>query len=76
VAVSPRGHGDSDKPEYGYRVQDFAVVLVALFDALDLERPVVAGHSGSCLVARRFAIDHSDRVAGLVLEALSATLPR
>src|SRR5918998_316319 len=24
IAVSPRGHGDSDKPATGYRVEDFA----------------------------------------------------
>src|SRR6185295_13822130 len=32
------------------------------------------GHSGSCLVARRVAIDHPDRVGGLVLEASPTTL--
>lgn len=74
VAVSQRGHGDSDKPAAGYGVEDFAGDAVALLDALDIERAVVAGHSGSCLVARRVAIDHPDRVAGLVLEASPASL--
>lgn len=35
---------------------------------------MIAGHSGSCLVARRVAIDHPERVAGLVLEAAPTTL--
>jgi pimeloyl-ACP methyl ester carboxylesterase len=35
---------------------------------------VIAGHSGSCLVARRVAIDHDERVAGLVLEASPTTM--
>jgi len=74
IAVSPRGHGDSDKPPTGYRVDDFAGDVEALFDALRIGRAVVAGHSGSCLVARRVAIDLPERVAGLVLEASPTTL--
>ncbi|HKY15084.1 MAG TPA: alpha/beta hydrolase [Microthrixaceae bacterium] len=74
IAVSQRGHGDSDKPATGYRVQDFADDVVPLLDALRVERAVVAGHSGSCLVARRVALDHPDRVTGLVLEAAPTTL--
>jgi non-heme chloroperoxidase len=74
MAVSQRGHGDSDKPAHGYRVEDFAGDVVPLLDALGIERAVVAGHSGSCLVARRVAIDSPERVAGLVLEASPATL--
>jgi non-heme chloroperoxidase len=74
VAVSLRGHGDSDKPKTGYRVEDYAVDVVPLLDALGIERAVLAGHSGSCLVARRVALDHPERVAGLVLEASPTTL--
>lgn len=74
VALSPRGHGDSDKPATGYRVEDFAADVVPLLDELGIQRPILAGHSGSCLVARRVALDHPDRVAGLVLEASPTTL--
>ena len=74
VAVSQRGHGDSDKPATGYAVEDFAADAVALLDALGIDRATLAGHSGSCPVARRVAIDHPDRVAGLVLEASPTTL--
>lgn len=74
VAVSQRGHGDSDKPQAGYRVEDFAGDVVPLLDGLGIERAVVAGHSGSCLVARRVALDHPHRVTGLVLEASPTTL--
>jgi non-heme chloroperoxidase len=72
--VSPRGHGDSQKPAVGYRVEDFAADVVPLLDGLGIERAVLVGHSGSCLVARRVAIDRPDRVAGLVLEASPTTL--
>lgn len=74
IAVSQRGHGDSDKPATGYRVEDFATDIEALLDALDIERAVLVGHSGSCLAVRRVAIDHPERVAGLVLEASPSTL--
>jgi pimeloyl-ACP methyl ester carboxylesterase len=74
VAVSQRGHGDSDKPESGYRVEDFAGDVPLLLDALQIRRAILVGHSGSCLTARRVALDHPDRVAGLVLEASPTTL--
>jgi pimeloyl-ACP methyl ester carboxylesterase len=74
VAVSPRGHGDSDKPPTGYRIADFAADVPPLLDALGIERAVLAGHSGSCPVVRRVALDHPERVAGLVLEASPTTL--
>ena len=74
IAVSQRGHGDSDKPVTGYRVEDFAADVVPVLDALGIERAVLAGHSGSCMVARRVAIDQPDRIAGLVLEASPTTL--
>ncbi len=68
IAVSPRGHGDSDKPEDGYAVRDYASDLNALLDALEIRRAVVAGHSSASLVARRFALDHPETIAGLILE--------
>lgn len=74
VAVSQRGHGDSDKPAGGYGVEHFAADVVSLLDCLGIERAVLAGHSGSCMVARRVAIDHPDRIAGLVLEASPTTV--
>jgi non-heme chloroperoxidase len=74
VSLSQRGHGDSDKPDSGYSVEDFAAEVVLFLDALGIERAVLAGHSGSCLVARRVALDQPERVAGLVLESSPTTL--
>ncbi|MCC6747923.1 MAG: alpha/beta hydrolase [Deltaproteobacteria bacterium] len=68
IAVSQRGHGESDKPDAGYSVRDYARDLEALLEALGLARVVVAGHSSASLVARRFAMEHRERVAGVVLE--------
>ena len=74
ISVSQRGHGESDKPDVGYGVGDFAADVVPLLDALGIERAVLTGHSGSCLVVRRVALDYPDRVAGLILEASPTVL--
>jgi pimeloyl-ACP methyl ester carboxylesterase len=74
VAVSLRGHGDSSKPARGYSIVDLASDVVPFLDELGIESAVLVGHSGSCLVARRVALDHPHRVAGLVLEASPTTL--
>lgn len=74
VALSQRGHGDSEKPEGGYRIGDFAVDVVQFLDALAIDRAVLGGHSASCLIARRVAMDHPGRVEGLILEASPTSL--
>jgi pimeloyl-ACP methyl ester carboxylesterase len=74
IAVSQRGHGDSDKPDSGYGVEDFAGDIAEFLDALEIDRAVLVGHSGSCLIARRVALDHPARVVGLVLEASPTSL--
>jgi pimeloyl-ACP methyl ester carboxylesterase len=74
VSVSLRGHGDSSKPTSGYSIEDLTSDVVPLLDALEIHRALLVGHSGSCLVARRVAIQVPTRVAGLVLEASPTTL--
>lgn len=76
VAVSARGHGDSDKPMTGYSVPDYASDVVPFLTAIGLQRAVLAGHSASCLVVRRVAAENPERVAGLVLEASPLSLYR
>lgn len=74
VAISQRGHGDSGKPDTGYRLRDFAADLVGVLDRLEIERALVVGHSSHGLVAQRVALDHPHRVSGIVLESAFATL--
>ena len=65
VAVDQRGHGESDKPDYGY---DFATVsqdLLGVIEALNLEKPVIVGHSWGADVALEFAVAHPDRPRGI-----------
>jgi len=67
LAPTQRGHGDASKPASGYRSTDFSADLLAFLDALSIESAVIAGASSGGLVAQRFAIDHPQRVRGLVL---------
>lgn len=67
IAVTQRGHGDAPKPERGYLIEDLAGDVVDLMDELELGQAVVVGHSMGSWVARQIAIDHPERVLGLVL---------
>lgn len=51
VAVDLKGHGDSDRPESGYRLADQAGEVARLCQALGLTEPVVIGHSWGGAVA-------------------------
>ena len=66
-AITQRGHGDSSRPDEGYRYVDFSDDVRAFMDALHLPAAVLVGHSMGGLVAERFAIDHPDRTLGLVI---------
>ncbi len=67
VAVDQRGHGLSDKPDSGYGFDDICSDLAALIGVLELERPVIAGHSWGGNVAVQLAADRPDLVSGVVL---------
>jgi pimeloyl-ACP methyl ester carboxylesterase len=73
-ALSQRGHGRSSRPRDGYGYADFAEDLRAFLDSMELPRALVVGHSMGSLVAQRFAVDHPERVAGLVLMGAFQTL--
>jgi pimeloyl-ACP methyl ester carboxylesterase len=67
IAVTQRGHGDAPKPASAYLIEDLAGDVVDLMDELAIERAIVVGHSMGSWVARQIAIEHPDRVDGLVL---------
>jgi pimeloyl-ACP methyl ester carboxylesterase len=67
IAPDARGHGDSAKPETGYAPSDFGADALAILDALDLEQPVIVGHSMGGGHALAFALAHPERVARLVI---------
>jgi 3-oxoadipate enol-lactonase len=75
VAPDLRGHGDSDWSG-GYSVEAMRDDLVAFLDALGLQEVDLVGHSLGGIVAYLVAAAQPDRVARLVLEDVTAPLPR
>lgn len=69
LAYDARGHGESapapTPAAYGYH--DLALDLLAVLDHAGTGRAVLAGASMGAHSALRVALDHPDRVAGLVL---------
>ena len=75
IAYDLRGRGDSDKPEQGYSVPIHARDLAHLIDALELERPIVVGHSLGALTALYFAAHYQEKLRKLVLMDAGLPLP-
>jgi non-heme chloroperoxidase len=50
IALDMRGHGDSDKPAHGYRIQRLAKDLHDALRALDVQGATILGHSMGCSV--------------------------
>lgn len=71
IAVDLRGYGDTEpKPIDATRgMRDSSDDVVSLLDALGLSRALFVAHSAGAGVVMQLAIDHPERVAGLVLEA-------
>jgi non-heme chloroperoxidase len=67
IAISQRGHGDSERPPSGYRLVDLADDVIAFMNALGIERASIVGHSMGSLVAQTIAAKYPDRVTRLVL---------
>ncbi len=69
VAYDARGHGKSspaaDPSAYGY--PELVGDLEAVLDELEIERAVLAGASMGAHTALRLALEHPERVAGLVV---------
>ena len=74
IAVTLRGHGDSDKSDIRYRIRDFAADLPDVLDHYGIARAAVVGHSMGTMVAARLALSHPERIDALVLIGALATL--
>jgi pimeloyl-ACP methyl ester carboxylesterase len=76
AAVDLRGHGQSDHPEGGYHLADYAADVVALTDTLGWRQPAVIGHSLGGSVARIAATRHPDWARRIVIEDTPPRLDR
>ena len=69
TAFDNRGFGFSERPDSGYGNADYARLLVAMLDSLGITDAVLVGHSMGGAIAAQVAIEHPERVRGLVLIA-------
>ena len=72
IVFDPRGAGRSEKPPGPYTIDQMADDALGLLDLLELGRLVVVGYSMGGRIALSLALNHSERVRGLVLAATSA----
>src|SRR5579875_2407504 len=74
-AVDLRGHGTSDKPDAGYRLEDYAADILDLLPQIGPSVDLL-GHSLGSLVALRVAWIRPESIAHLILEDPAILLPR
>lgn len=68
IAVDMPGSGYSDRPaDAPYSLLWLADFVVSLMDELDLQSPILGGHSLGGAVALHAALRHTDRIKALVL---------
>jgi pimeloyl-ACP methyl ester carboxylesterase len=64
--VTRRGYGASSHPESGYDAKRLGDDVLAVLDALHLDKPVLAGHSLGGHELTAVATAHPNRVSGLI----------
>ncbi len=68
ITVDLRGHGESDKPTYGYRISRLAMDVWQLLENLDLHDVVLLGWSMGCSVVWSYwDLFRSHRLSKLIL---------
>ncbi len=71
ITFDQRWHGRGIKSDR-FLVSDCADDVAAVIDALELDRPVIAGYSMGSVIAQRVWRQHPDVVGGLILAASTA----
>lgn len=67
VRYDQRGHGGAGSPPGPYQREDLAADAIVVLDQLGIDRAILVGHSMGGVMAMTAALNHPDRVAGLVL---------
>jgi pimeloyl-ACP methyl ester carboxylesterase len=68
IAVDMRGHGESDKPEHGYKISRLAKDVRDMIEALELDEVNILGHSmGSSVIWNYYDVYGPDRLSKLLL---------
>jgi pimeloyl-ACP methyl ester carboxylesterase len=66
TAFDLRGHGYSDVTPAGYTSAEQAADVLAIMDALAIERAMLVGHSFGAVIALHGAVLHPDRIDAIV----------
>jgi pimeloyl-ACP methyl ester carboxylesterase len=66
-ALDQRGHGDSGRPDGHYSAEEYAEDLLQFFQAVGIDKAVVAGQSLGGRVGQVFAAIHPQRIQALGL---------
>jgi non-heme chloroperoxidase len=75
IAIDMRGHGEAEKPAYGYRIPRLAADLSDALRALELKDVALAGHSMGCSVIWSYLDQFgAERLSKLILIDQAATL--
>ena len=67
IAIDQRGHGKSDKPRGGYDFNSVTADIAQLIIKLNIDNPVIVGHSWGGSVALNFAARNSSQLSGICL---------
>jgi len=71
LAYNRRGHAGTTAREYGFSLTNQTRDLAALIDHFGIRRPVIIAVAFGTTLAANYAIQHPDRVKGLVIVAWS-----
>jgi non-heme chloroperoxidase len=66
MALTRRGHGESDHPEMGYDVDTLTEDIRQFLDALGIEKVMLAGHSMANIELSHFSALYPERVLKLI----------
>jgi pimeloyl-ACP methyl ester carboxylesterase len=66
MAITRRGHGESDRPEGGYDVDTLTEDIRQFLDALGIEKVILAGHSMANVELSHFSALYPERVLKLI----------
>jgi 2-(acetamidomethylene)succinate hydrolase len=67
IAIDQRGHGQSEKQAASYEISMFVGDVLAVIDALGLDRPQLVGHSMGARVAMVLAARHPEAIRSVAI---------
>ena len=75
IVVDNRGTGRSDAPLPPYSMREMSDDVALILDAEEIEKSIICGVSFGGMLAQHVALNHPDRVSGLLLAATTCGVP-